>query len=112
MTELYNQAYQFESATRLYSAEGVAQTLHTGETNFYATDPRQQSLNLSLSTVKDTISHYNPQHIRKLTPRECFRLQDFPDYFKLPCSDTQSYKQAGNSITCSVLYNLIKKFKL
>tara|TARA_Y100000593_G_C4238902_1_gene301057 strand:- start:39 stop:1007 length:969 start_codon:yes stop_codon:yes gene_type:complete len=46
--------------------------------------------------------------IRTLTPRECFRLQDFPDTFKMPCSDSQMYKQAGNSITVGVLYNILK----
>lgn len=41
--------------------------------------------------------------IRRLTPRECFRLMGFPDTFKIPCSDTQTYKQAGNSIVKHVL---------
>ena len=47
--------------------------------------------------------------IRRLTPRECFRLQDFPDSFKMPCSDSQMYKQAGNSITVGVLEKIIKR---
>ncbi|KQC02067.1 DNA (cytosine-5-)-methyltransferase [Pedobacter sp. Hv1] len=41
--------------------------------------------------------------IRKLTPLECFRLQDFPDSFIKPVSDTQLYKQSGNSITVAVI---------
>ncbi|TYB78321.1 DNA cytosine methyltransferase [Bizionia myxarmorum] len=41
--------------------------------------------------------------IRRLTPRECLRLMGFPDSFKMVCSDTQIYKQAGNSI---VVHNL------
>ncbi|MCP4163955.1 MAG: DNA (cytosine-5-)-methyltransferase, partial [Deltaproteobacteria bacterium] len=41
--------------------------------------------------------------IRRLTPRECFRLMDFPDTFKWTVSDTQAYKQAGNSIVVNVL---------
>lgn len=49
------------------------------------------------------------KNIRRLTPRECFRLMDFPDTFKMPCSDTQMYKQAGNSIVVSVLAEIIKK---
>ena len=47
--------------------------------------------------------------IRRLTPRECFRLQDFPDSFKMPCSDSQMYKQAGNSITVGVLEKIINR---
>ena len=47
--------------------------------------------------------------VRKLTPRECHRLQDFPDKHRLVCSDSQSYKQAGNSITVRVLELIIRK---
>lgn len=35
---------------------------------------------------------------RKLTPRECARLMGFPDSFKIVASDTQAYKQFGNSV--------------
>ena len=53
--------------------------------------------------------------IRKLTPRECFRLQGFPDeYFDRAasvCSDSQLYKQAGNSVTVNVIYEIAKRFK-
>ena len=35
---------------------------------------------------------------RKLTPRECARLQGFPDSFVIPVSDTQAYRQFGNSV--------------
>lgn len=45
--------------------------------------------------------------IRRLTPRECFRLQGFPDdYFDKAAfvnSDSQLYKQAGNSVTIDVI---------
>jgi DNA (cytosine-5)-methyltransferase 1 len=50
--------------------------------------------------------------IRRLTPRECFRLMDFPDSFTWPVSDSQAYKQAGNSIVVNVLYNILKKLNL
>ncbi len=35
---------------------------------------------------------------RRLTPRECARLMGFPDSFVIPVSDTQAYKQFGNSV--------------
>ena len=35
---------------------------------------------------------------RKLTPRECARLMGFPEKFKIPVSDTQAYRQFGNSV--------------
>lgn len=51
--------------------------------------------------------------IRRLTPRECFRLQGFPDeYFDRAaavCSDTQLYRQAGNSVTVPVVYEIAKR---
>lgn len=40
---------------------------------------------------------------RKLTPRECARLQGFPDSFKIPVSDTQAYRQFGNSVPVNVI---------
>lgn len=61
---------------------------------------------------------YTQQRIRRLTPMECFRLMDFnfgidgiPD-FKWNVSDSQAYKQAGNSIAVSCLVEIIKKLKL
>jgi DNA (cytosine-5)-methyltransferase 1 len=50
--------------------------------------------------------------IRRLTPRECFRLMDFPDTFTWTVSDSQAYKQAGNSIVVNVLYKIIKNLNL
>jgi DNA (cytosine-5)-methyltransferase 1 len=50
--------------------------------------------------------------IRRLTPRECFRLMDFPDSFTWPVSDSQAYKQAGNSIVVNVLAKIINKLNL
>lgn len=40
--------------------------------------------------------------IRKLTPRECARLQGFPDDFVIPVSNAQAYKQFGNAVTVNV----------
>jgi DNA (cytosine-5)-methyltransferase 1 len=40
----------------------------------------------------------NPHGIRRLTPRECARLQGFPDTFRIEVSDTQAYRQFGNSV--------------
>jgi DNA (cytosine-5)-methyltransferase 1 len=45
--------------------------------------------------------------LRKLTPKECFRLMGFDDRFKIVVSDTQAYKQAGNAIVVDVLINLL-----
>ena len=40
---------------------------------------------------------------RRLTPRECARLMGFPDSFMIPVSDTQAYRQFGNSVVMPVM---------
>lgn len=40
--------------------------------------------------------------VRRLTPRECARLQGFQDSFIIPVSDSQAYKQFGNAVTVNV----------
>ena len=53
--------------------------------------------------------------IRKLTPRECWRLQGFPDWAfdkaQKVNSNSQLYKQAGNSVTVSVIAAIAKELK-
>lgn len=46
--------------------------------------------------------------VRKLTPREGLRVQGFPDDFEFPVSDSQAYKQLGNSVAIPVLKNILK----
>lgn len=48
---------------------------------------------------------------RKLTPRECARLQGFPESFIIPVSDTQAYKQFGNSVAVPVIRSIAKKVR-
>lgn len=45
---------------------------------------------------------------RKLTPRECARLQGFPEKFVIPVSDSQAYKQFGNSVAVPVIRAIAK----
>lgn len=40
---------------------------------------------------------------RRLTPRECARLQGYPEDFRIVCSDTQAYRQFGNSVAVPVI---------
>ncbi len=53
--------------------------------------------------------------IRRLTPRECFRLQGFPDWAyeraEAVSSKSQLYKQAGNSVTVNVIATIAKRFR-
>jgi DNA (cytosine-5)-methyltransferase 1 len=43
------------------------------------------------------------QRPRRLTPRECARLMGFPDTYRIPVSDTQAYRQFGNSVVVPVM---------
>lgn len=53
--------------------------------------------------------------IRRLTPKETWRLQGFPDWaFEEACkvnSDTQLFKQAGNSVSVPVIYAIAQRLK-
>lgn len=57
--------------------------------------------------IKNTIG------VRKMTPKECFLLQGFPESFKLPetLPDCHLYHQAGNSVTVTVIERLAKNMK-
>lgn len=62
------------------------------------------------------LDFYNNQEgaIRKLTPRECFNLMGFPDYFKIDneIPDKYLYRQSGNSIVVNVFEELLKELNL
>lgn len=121
------------SNDRIYSDEGLSPTLNTMQGG--NRQPFVYQLNQSIesggkqpykqnriydaegiSPVLDTEcgrpSYLNGFSIRRLTPRECFRLMDFPDTFTWPVSDSQAYKQAGNSIVVNVLAQIISKLHL
>ena len=45
---------------------------------------------------------------RRLTPRECARLQGYPDDYRIVVSDTQAYKQFGNSVVVPLIGQVAK----
>ena len=49
--------------------------------------------------------------VRKLTPRECARLQGFDDAFVIPVSNGQAYKQFGNAVTVNVAEAVAKEVR-
>ena len=76
------------------------------------------SRTLSARYYKDgseVLIQQNKKNPRKLTPRECARLQGFPDTFKIPVSDTQAYRQFGNSVVVPLITDvaslIVKKLK-
>lgn len=70
------------------------------------------SRTLSARYYKDGSEILIPQegkNPRRLTPRECARLMGFPDNFKIPVSNTQAYKQFGNSVAVPLVEILAKE---
>jgi DNA (cytosine-5)-methyltransferase 1 len=82
---------------RIYDSNGICPALNAGQVTWHG----------------NIVTLPNEYRIRRLTPRECFRLQDFPDTFDFSVvSDSQAYKQAGNSITVRVLEKIIANLPL
>ena len=78
---------------------------------FGLVDFNSHSRTLSARYYKDGSEILIPQegkNPRRLTPRECARLQGFPDTFKIPVSDTQAYRQFGNSVAVPIIEILAK----
>lgn len=69
-------------------------------------DPDGVARTLSARYYKDgseILIEQKDKNPRRLTPRECARLQGFPDDFKIVVSDTQAYKQFGNSVVVPLM---------
>jgi DNA (cytosine-5)-methyltransferase 1 len=73
---------------------------------FGLVDPEGVSRTISARYYKDGSEILIPQdgkNPRRLTPRECARLQGYPDHFKIPVSDAQAYRQFGNSVVVPLI---------
>lgn len=72
----------------------------------------QDGMIQTIKTSANDIGVVDGMRIRKLTPRECWKLMDFTDEqfdrAAKVCSNSQLYKQAGNSIVINVLYHIFK----
>lgn len=75
--------------------------------------PNDIARTLSARYYKDgseiLISQGKGKNPRRLTPRECARLMGYDDDFKIPVSDTQAYKQFGNSVAVPVFSAVAKQ---
>ncbi len=79
---------------------------------FGLTDLNGISRTLSARYYKDGSEILIPQdgsNPRRLTPRECARLQGFPDEFVIPVSDNQAYRQFGNSVVTPLMHAVAKQ---
>jgi DNA (cytosine-5)-methyltransferase 1 len=87
---------EYPQGSRVYHEEGISQTITAQGAGIGGNSGAYQVRN----------------RIRRLSPRECFRLQGFPDSFDISqVSDTQAYRQAGNSIPTTVLMEIMRNLK-
>lgn len=118
-----NGGTQFYQQDRIYDSESVATSVSAnlpGGANMYGVEvePPKDGMYVTLPDGNRVYAIWYPAKqcyiaIRKLTPKECFRLQGWDDeYFEraqFVNSDSQLYKQAGNGVTVNVIYEIGKK---
>nr|WP_234401514.1 DNA (cytosine-5-)-methyltransferase [Campylobacter concisus] len=107
---------------RVYDVNGVAPTIYTAQGGNQEPKILQRARGFNKGgefAVCPTISSSSFEQnnllksarIRKLTPRECLRLQGFPESFKIVVSDTQTYKQAGNAMSVNIIKMIFKQIQ-
>jgi len=100
-----------EAVKRYVLAEGTKNFKSKPKTDLEVARPLLSSMGSMHRAGVDNYYTYQ-ERIRKLAPRECLRLMGFSDNFKIVVSDTQMYKQAGNSMVVDVIMHLIKSLDL
>lgn len=121
-----NLSYPNSATRRGRVGKQMANTLLTGEEqgvvvyDFYNRNIKDEVGTLTASghqgnTKAGTFGRLDGIRIRKLTPRECWRLQGFPDWAfdraQAVNSNSQLYKQAGNSVTVNVIEAIARKLE-
>jgi DNA (cytosine-5)-methyltransferase 1 len=97
---------------RVYDIDGIAPCLNKMDGGGREPLIKIRRGSENSGTVTPQIAHN--ARIRRLTPLECWRLQGFPDWAheaakNAGVSDSQRYKQAGNSVTVNVIYEIAKR---
>ncbi|MCK9492497.1 MAG: DNA (cytosine-5-)-methyltransferase [Sulfurimonas sp.] len=105
--------YYLSEKIRTYVLAGGTKNFKTStETDLKIARPLLQSMHKMHRAGVDNYVTHNKGRIRKLTPTECLRLMGFGDSFKQVVSDTQMYRQAGNSIVVDVLIAILKQMDI
>ena len=105
--------YYLSEKIKNYVLAGGTKNFKTStETDLPVAHPLLQIMHKMHRAGVDNYVTHNRGRIRKLTPRECLRLMGFRDDFKILVSDTQMYRQAGNSIVVDVLIAILKQMDI
>ncbi|MGN4675188.1 DNA cytosine methyltransferase [Bacillus cereus group sp. MYBK225-1] len=130
ITEFIEKPNEYEKAGRVYHVDGLAPTLTRASADEKIVQPVLTPTIIDDTQGFDGVRYYENEaptlrsqrsglkvmdkyRIRKLTPRECWRLQGFPDWAfdraREVNSDSQLYKQAGNSVTVNVIHAIAER---
>jgi DNA (cytosine-5)-methyltransferase 1 len=112
VNEVEEKYYLSEKIKKYVLAGGTKNFKTSTKTDLEVARPLLQSMHKMHRAGVDNYVTHNKGRIRKLTPRECLRLMGFGDGFKQIVSDTQMYRQAGNSIVVDVLIAILKEMDI
>ncbi|WP_397447766.1 DNA (cytosine-5-)-methyltransferase [Polaribacter sp. R77954] len=112
VNEVEEKYYLSEKTTKYVLSEGTKNFKTRIKTDLEVARPLLQSMHKMHRAGVDNYVTHNKGRIRKLTPKECLRLMGFRDDFKQVVSDTQMYRQAGNSIVVDVLIAILKQMDI
>ena len=104
--------YLSDKVKKYVLSEGTKNFKTRIKTDLEVARPLLQSMHKMHRAGVDNYVTHNKGRIRKLTPKECLRLMGFRDDFKQIVSDTQMYRQAGNSIVVDVLIAILKQMDI
>ena len=112
VNEVEEKYYLSDKVKSYVLSEGTKNFKTTVKTDLKIARPLLQTMHKMHRSGVDNYVTHNKGRIRKLTPRECLRLMGFRDDFKQVISDTQTYRQAGNSIVVDVLIAILKQMDI
>lgn len=116
LTDVEDKYYLSEKVAKYVLAGGTKTFKTSTKTDLDIARPLLHSMHKMHRAGVDNYVSYNKSKgingLRKLTPRECFRLMGFRDDFKIVVSNTSAYQQAGNSIVVDVLIALLKQLDI
>lgn len=114
--EIDDKYYLSEKVSKYVLSSGTKSFKTSIKTDLDIARPLLQSMHKMHRAGVDNYVTYNKSKgingLRKLTPRECFRLMGFKDDFKIVVSNTSAYMEAGNSIVVDVLIALLKQMDI
>ncbi|MGB0931075.1 MAG: DNA cytosine methyltransferase, partial [Chitinophagales bacterium] len=112
VNEVEEKYYLSEKVKKYVLSEGAKNFKTRIKTDLEVARPLLQTMHKMHRAGVDNYVTHNKGRIRKLTPKECLRLMGFRDDFKQVVSDTQMYRQAGNSIVVDVLIAILKQMDI